>query len=166
MSQSNNADHVSNDHEHSAHVSDYFRDHSVRNVDENRDEMLALFLAEYAVEMGVNYTDAFQRKPRVTEETLNSFPIVENQKLSKSGCTVCLEDFMSIEESNKVIELPCHHQFHRLCIGQWLREATNCPTCRDDLPTDDPVFESFKKRQKQKKLLQADIDELHDSMYS
>lgn len=63
-------------------------------------------------------------------------------------CNICLEEYTqkdSDEESAR--QLPCGHRFHLNCIKKWLDGgSTNCPTCRNELPTDDPMFEAFKKR--------------------
>jgi len=47
-----------------------------------------------------------------------------------SECSVCLEDF-SI--GDKVIVLPCYHNFHETCIREWISNHGNCPLCRANI---------------------------------
>ncbi|KAF7559896.1 hypothetical protein G7046_g4257 [Stylonectria norvegica] len=47
------------------------------------------------------------------------------------GCSICTEDFKVGED---VRVLPCHHQFHPVCIDPWLINVSGtCPLCRFDL---------------------------------
>ncbi|KAJ7561619.1 hypothetical protein O6H91_03G035900 [Diphasiastrum complanatum] len=42
-------------------------------------------------------------------------------------CSVCLEHVM---EGELLRSLPCLHQFHAICIDQWLRQQATCPVCK------------------------------------
>jgi E3 ubiquitin-protein ligase RNF115/126 len=68
---------------------------------------------------------------------------IENFKANKidQSCPVCKDDFCLKETA---IHLPCKHCFHEDCIKPWLQERNTCPTCRCELPTDDPDFEARK----------------------
>ena len=57
------------------------------------------------------------------------------------GCTVCQEQFAA---GDSAIEMPCHHVFHVDCLMPWLERHNSCPTCRLELPTDDPDYEEYK----------------------
>eukprot|EP00190_Bangiopsis_sp_CCMP1999_P007283 CAMPEP_0198722502 /NCGR_PEP_ID=MMETSP1475-20131203/214_1 /TAXON_ID= ORGANISM="Unidentified sp., Strain CCMP1999" /NCGR_SAMPLE_ID=MMETSP1475 /ASSEMBLY_ACC=CAM_ASM_001111 /LENGTH=289 /DNA_ID=CAMNT_0044483413 /DNA_START=135 /DNA_END=1004 /DNA_ORIENTATION=- len=46
---------------------------------------------------------------------------------TKTGCTICLEEFC--EEENVRI-LPCFHQFHVSCVDRWLLQQAKCPVCK------------------------------------
>ena len=39
--------------------------------------------------------------------------------------------------SNSILELPCLHHFHEDCVLPWLSTKNTCPSCRDELPTDE-----------------------------
>lgn len=47
-------------------------------------------------------------------------------------CPICLEEF---QEGEEVSTMPCfgHHEFHRACIGDWMKAHRNCPVCRGEL---------------------------------
>lgn len=46
-------------------------------------------------------------------------------------CYICLVEY---EDGDEVRVLPCHHEFHRLCIDKWLKEIHRiCPLCRGDI---------------------------------
>jgi hypothetical protein len=64
-------------------------------------------------------------------------------KASKAepSCSVCKDEY---EIGQNIIHLPCKHTFHDECIQPWLKERNSCPTCRHELPTDDPDYEARK----------------------
>ncbi|KAL2481246.1 Uncharacterized protein Adt_34212 [Abeliophyllum distichum] len=46
-------------------------------------------------------------------------------------CYICLAEY---EEGDKIRILPCHHEYHVLCIDKWLKEIHSvCPLCRADV---------------------------------
>jgi hypothetical protein len=52
--------------------------------------------------------------------------------LARSGairevCAICHETFAT---DRFYRQLPCGHQFHPNCIGEWLSRSRKCPTCR------------------------------------
>ncbi len=57
------------------------------------------------------------------------------------NCSVCKDNF---ELNQNVLKLTCKHVFHEECIMPWLTERNSCPTCRYELPTDDPDYEARK----------------------
>jgi uncharacterized protein YbaR (Trm112 family) len=69
------------------------------------------------------------------------------QKIDKERvtieCSVCKEEF-DIEDL--VVDMPCLHLFHKVCIVSWLEAHNNCPVCRYELPTDDPDYEARRAR--------------------
>lgn len=60
---------------------------------------------------------------------------------SCENCSVCKDNF---EVNQIILKLPCKHIFHEECIMPWLKERNSCPTCRFELPTDDPDYEARK----------------------
>ena len=45
-------------------------------------------------------------------------------------CSVCLN---GLKECDVVVQTRCNHQFHQICLDQWLinaKLAPSCPTCR------------------------------------
>ncbi|XP_023225850.1 E3 ubiquitin-protein ligase RNF181-like isoform X4 [Centruroides vittatus] len=77
-------------------------------------------------------------------------------------CPVCMKEF---EEGDIGKQLPCQHLFHASCISPWLNITNTCPVCRDELPTDDPDYEEYRKQQERIKQRKADLETLHDSMF-
>ncbi|OQS06891.1 hypothetical protein THRCLA_01083 [Thraustotheca clavata] len=50
------------------------------------------------------------------------------------GCSICLETWQSIEESNlPTVKLPCNHVFHEECVMEWIRQSAKCPVCRANI---------------------------------
>ncbi|VVA92119.1 unnamed protein product [Arabis nemorensis] len=46
-------------------------------------------------------------------------------------CTICLDEFKMGE---RVVTLPCGHEFDDRCILQWFATSHVCPLCRFELP--------------------------------
>ncbi|KAI3828648.1 hypothetical protein L1987_02756 [Smallanthus sonchifolius] len=70
-------------------------------------------------------------------EVVEALPVNLYRKLSKhlneedAQCYICLVEY---EDGDEVRVLPCHHEFHRLCIDKWLKEIHRiCPLCRGDV---------------------------------
>lgn len=59
----------------------------------------------------------------------------------QTSCYICLHDIdpeaKATEEMSR--ELDCHHIFHRECIGEWLKRAKTCPTCRHPVEQISPL---------------------------
>lgn len=51
-------------------------------------------------------------QPKITEEDIR--------------CAICLDT----HDSQIMCPLPCGHNFHRECIGTWLKVKSCCPMCR------------------------------------
>ena len=50
-----------------------------------------------------------------------------------NDCAVCVEALGRLVDGKGVIvELPCCHAFHAMCVSPWLRRHTTCPLCRSD----------------------------------
>ncbi|KAJ4433514.1 hypothetical protein ANN_15823 [Periplaneta americana] len=117
---------------------------------------------------------------------------VENlaqKQVTSSGekCPVCLKEH-EVGETVKV--LPCHHAFHSTCILPWLErvsmlhsckelqvsihigdlyflfQTNSCPLCRYELPTDDEEYEMYRKEKLRAKQREAELETLHNSMFS
>jgi len=76
-------------------------------------------------------------KVKIDEEKLNKL----RKNSNCENCSVCKDDF---ELEQEIVNLPCKHSFHEDCLTPWLTERNSCPTCRFELPTDDPDYEARK----------------------
>ncbi|KAM7268113.1 hypothetical protein ACFE04_010279 [Oxalis oulophora] len=75
-----------------------------------------------------------------TESVINSFPLRKHKRKNhkKKGnkddgfqCYICLAEYM---DGDKIRVLPCHHEYHMLCVDKWLKEVHGvCPLCRRDV---------------------------------
>ncbi|CAL4202774.1 unnamed protein product, partial [Meganyctiphanes norvegica] len=81
----------------------------------------------------------------------------------RGQCSVCLKEWCVGDETK---ELPCTHKFHPGCILPWLNKTNSCPMCRHELPTDDADYEEYKKQKRRAKERKADLEILHNSMFS
>jgi hypothetical protein len=74
-------------------------------------------------------------KVHLSTEDINQLPTFayhpKSSRENPSECPICLVDF---EDGDKLMSLPCFHQFHAECIGKWLKEESKqCPTCREEI---------------------------------
>ena len=46
---------------------------------------------------------------------------------NETSCPICQGEY---EEDDDVKELPCGHEFHSICIDQWLNNHKQCPICK------------------------------------
>ncbi|KAL1506782.1 hypothetical protein ABEB36_006083 [Hypothenemus hampei] len=90
---------------------------------------------------------------------------LESETISKSGinCPICLSEY-SVGELVK--KMPCKHFFHPHCILPWLAKTNSCPLCKFELPTDDEHYEEQRRRKKREKEREANVETLHNSMFS
>eukprot|EP00831_Metopus_contortus_P003866 TRINITY_DN11423_c0_g1_i2.p3 TRINITY_DN11423_c0_g1~~TRINITY_DN11423_c0_g1_i2.p3 ORF type:complete len:115 (-),score=16.22 TRINITY_DN11423_c0_g1_i2:225-569(-) len=92
--------------------------------------------------------DRYMGPPPASKKVVDSLPqeevteaLLEEFK-EMAECSICKEEF---KKGEKVYKLPCKHLFHGECILQWLGQHNSCPTCRLELPTDDPDYEKMKE---------------------
>ena len=94
-----------------------------------------------------------RRAPLAAKSAVEGFPTVTISHNEVDNdialCAICKEK-ISVGEPAR--QLPCKHMFHSHCIVQWLNIRNSCPTCRYELPTNDPQYEL------QRKQLQHDRD--------
>ena len=58
--------------------------------------------------------------------------IVENESM-EDCCAICLDGYI---EGDSLKCLPCGHDFHSLCVEEWIRNHNStCPHCRQELTT-------------------------------
>jgi Ring finger domain len=82
--------------------------------------------------------------PPAAKGVVESLPtIILTDEKETVTCAIC-KDEMAVEE--KVTKLPCGHFYHKDCIVPWLGIRNSCPVCRFELPTDDPDYENWKDR--------------------
>lgn len=61
--------------------------------------------------------------------------------MSQDDCSICLQGLKAVLST--VCKLPCGHEFHANCIGQWMNVNPSCPMCKAlAIPglDDDPVL--------------------------
>jgi len=78
-------------------------------------------------------------------------------------CPICINYFT---KDDQLTRLPCKHTFHVGCITPWLEKTSSCPVCRHELPTDNADYERYKAQKERAKQREAEIETLHNSMFS
>jgi len=69
--------------------------------------------------------------PPASEESIRRLKEVKfNPKKGDKACAVCQEDF---NPGEKVLRLPCKHDYHKECVTKWLSLHNSCPVCREPL---------------------------------
>mmetsp|Transcript_7129 Transcript_7129/g.9775 ORF Transcript_7129/g.9775 Transcript_7129/m.9775 type:complete len:258 (-) Transcript_7129:159-932(-) len=108
-----------------------------------RDRRSIQDIIDAMVNEGGNYGTPPAAESAVRQLKEYKLDLKQVEKLT-SGCPVCQDDF---KEGETVKQLPCGHYFHSDCIVPWLKLHASCPTCRQQLPTDDPHYEQQRQRQ-------------------
>ncbi|CAI5446214.1 unnamed protein product [Caenorhabditis angaria] len=82
----------------------------------------------------------------------------------QAQCTICLdvvarphEDQSDAELARVIVKTPCNHYYHYKCAKMWYEQSKSCPHCRTEIKSD---------RELEDEIRQANLDELHDSMFS
>ncbi|CAD8152923.1 unnamed protein product [Paramecium octaurelia] len=61
--------------------------------------------------------------------------VLENKRVqinTPDSCAICLEEIQPQKEAVD-IKLDCNHQFHYVCIKQWLQKSKFCPVCKEQV---------------------------------
>ncbi|KAG8056853.1 hypothetical protein GUJ93_ZPchr0002g25502 [Zizania palustris] len=107
---------------------------------------------ETALEESLQNIMVNPKAPPASKEVVASLPVVTvtEEIIARMGsetqCAVCRENLVV---DDKMQELPCKHLFHPPCLKPWLDENNSCPICRQELRTDDHVYESRKERERE-----------------
>lgn len=161
-------------------MSSYFDEHNCEPLGENERPNDDLHLArllldsgiahvlnmDYGSIAGLSYPSSLA--PPTSKAWLETALKEENRinetDIAGKQCPICLKEFQDAQKT--VIKMPCAHHFHVECVEKWLKQTSTCPSCRHELPTDDPYYEDFKKQKKREAIRQKELESLHDSMYT
>ncbi|KAI3687255.1 hypothetical protein L1987_80949 [Smallanthus sonchifolius] len=92
-------------------------------MDDINGQSLSLLSPPSSVHVPYQVVDALSVKPY--SKMQNHFNQEDPQ------CCICLVEY---EDGDEVRVLPCHHEFHKTCIDEWLKNVHRiCPVCRDDV---------------------------------
>lgn len=131
------------------------------------------------------------RPPPASKEFIANLPDCELMLRPDAKCAICLgkmvkEDVVKdIEQLNisddskkqdtkngvvtkedRIVSLPCKHSFHRACIVMWISKVSTCPLCKDNLPTDDVLWEEYIKQVKLEQKQKKNFKNVQYSMYA
>lgn len=158
-------------------MSCYFDEH---NCEEGSRPNNTLHLARLLLDTGAATDAEFERMfleligrgevstPPASEAVISALPripVSQEMVTEKEMCPVCLDKFRIEDPPAMAIKLQCRHTFCEGCLGPWLRRTATCPVCRKDLPTDDPMYEEYKRQKKRAAERETDIEQLHNSMF-
>jgi hypothetical protein len=80
-----------------------------------------------------NVKKIYDKNLKLQETQLDEIVIHTGREEIK--CVICLEKiYLSDQSKNKLVQLNCHHIYHRDCISSWyFKGATSCPVCRTEI---------------------------------
>jgi hypothetical protein len=73
-----------------------------------------------------------QPTPTPTITTMSICRIEKEERI----CPICHDSLEQVSDL-VVLQMPCLHYFHEICIQKWLEEKATCPNCRYALPVED-----------------------------
>lgn len=165
-------------------MTSYFDEHNCTPLNENEAANNDLLLARLLLDSGIasalgmdfDYLLGINHGSSLPPSTSKAFlkDLLENKTFDESiihntQCPICLKEFCLLKQDNTsktAIKLPCNHNFHIDCIKPWLEQTSTCPSCRYEMPTDDPNYEQFKLQRKREKTRKDELEALHNSMYT
>jgi hypothetical protein len=59
-----------------------------------------------------------------------------NDNAESPVCSVCLSEYM---KDDLLMTLPCHHQYHQVCVTEWLHIRNFCPMCKQQVQVVRPI---------------------------
>ena len=66
-----------------------------------------------------------------SDSAINKLPELKygDHKLPKMGieCTICQVEY---KLGDRLVKLPCSHDYHKDCVVKWLKQRDSCPMCR------------------------------------
>ncbi|XP_064594348.1 E3 ubiquitin-protein ligase RNF181-like [Liolophura sinensis] len=155
-------------------MASYFDEHNCEPLGNNEQPNHALHLARLLMDSGIaaEFELEFDRLfggdrkvPPASKQAVEELPtviITPTKAAQEVKCPVCLG---LLDEGDEAREMPCKHLFHTTCILPWLERVNSCPVCRQELPTDDPEYEEYKKQKARSKQREFELDTLHNSMF-
>ncbi|KAK2169853.1 hypothetical protein LSH36_6g02054 [Paralvinella palmiformis] len=150
-------------------MASYFDEHDCQPLGDGQQPNHMLHLARLIIDGG-HFSDeelafAFNGEraaPPASKQIVQSLPSVIVTSEMEGKCAICLGPY---EEGDRLRKMPCGHTFHHACIIPWLERTNTCPFCRQELPTDDPDYEEYRKHKARAKQREYEIEALHDSMF-
>lgn len=76
------------------------------------------------------------------------------------------EDRKRSMNPERIVSLPCKHSFHCPCIVMWISKVSTCPLCKENLPTDDVLWEEYIKQVKLEQKQKRNFKNVQYSMYA
>jgi E3 ubiquitin-protein ligase AIP2 len=123
-------------------------------ITEEMAEALQRELDTIAVEiMEQTANDAPRAPPPASKAVLRTLPRIKitAEKLAELGqkdearCPICF----CLEVDDEILTLPCKHWAHPACLDPWLIKTNTCPTCRNELPSEDSAYDRKKERDRE-----------------
>ncbi|KAK9885105.1 hypothetical protein WA026_009327 [Henosepilachna vigintioctopunctata] len=143
-------------------MTDYFEEMGWQPLGEGQSPNHFLHFARLLRDFNIFDGLAEKLPPPASKKVVETIPNVPVDK-TDIQCTVCLKMFCEKELAK---QLPCNHLFHSECIMPWLSKTNSCPLCRHEMETDDEDYEAYRKEKMRAKQREADIENLHNSMFS
>ncbi|KAJ1978944.1 hypothetical protein H4R33_005845 [Dimargaris cristalligena] len=97
--------------------------------------------------------------PPASAKFIKQLPTIQVSAIPEgSSCVVCSDQF-SATVDDSATRMPCRHIFHKTCLVPWLELHNTCPTCRQEVPSDDPNWLAQKARE------ENNPEEMQDLMF-
>jgi len=123
-------------------------------ISEEMAEALQRELDAIAVEiMEQTASDAPRAPPPASKAALRTLPRekITVEKLAELGekddarCPICF----CLDIDDEILILPCKHWAHPACLDPWLLKTNTCPTCRNEMPSEDAAYDRKKERDRE-----------------
>uniref|UniRef100_A0A914D015 RING-type domain-containing protein n=1 Tax=Acrobeloides nanus TaxID=290746 RepID=A0A914D015_9BILA len=103
------------------------------------------FINRLLAKLLIHWNYAWTDPVPVSNRIINTLPYIKyDENFHDERCPICLGGYLE-KPRRSLTMLRCQHTFHRKCIIEWFMSASTCPNCRYDFPTDNQLYEQYKK---------------------
>ena len=141
---------LTDDYRYNRVMSGLFNNIMARRVEEKMDEELMASVMEESLA----YYKTQEKKPNIK---LGIKIHKWKEAYKDEACVICKCDCV---ETDSIVEAPCKHFFHEDCIAEWVKYKSECPVCREKIPT----YDEKDKQEESKETEDSDLPVLLDDI--
>lgn len=93
----------------------------------NRNGEIVIVITQTDASVIEDASEVFNNGSDIDSLQINTHNHVRESEANKVQCAICLAAFRHGEQ---VVSPTCSHEFHKVCLAEWVKQKAECPTCR------------------------------------